>query len=182
MIFNIFQPPTLKSQLIQMPAALLLSACGNCKLPVLSCNRPKTPVHSHLFSKVINPRTSPFTAVILMINSSLDIFCIFMVNHDFEIQHAHTYFEIPNDDELGFWHCVCVCVCRPGSSVGIATEYGPDGPRIESRWDEIFRPSRPVLGPTQPPAQLIPGLSRGKVRPGRAADHSPPSSAVVMQE
>ena len=40
----------------------------------------------------------------------------------------------------------------PGSSVGIATGYGLHGPGIESRWGEIFRPSRPALGPTQPPA------------------------------
>jgi len=36
--------------------------------------------------------------------------------------------------------------CRgPGSSVGIATAYGLDGPEIESRWSEIFRtcPDRP---------------------------------------
>ena len=46
----------------------------------------------------------------------------------------------------------------------------------------IFRPSRPALGPTQPPVQWVPGLSRGKVRPGRAADYSPPSSAAVMEE
>jgi len=33
----------------------------------------------------------------------------------------------------------------PGSSVGIATAYGLDGPGIESRWGEIFRtsPDRP---------------------------------------
>jgi len=50
--------------------------------------------------------------------------------------------------------------------------------------DEIFLPSRPALGPTQPPVKWVPGLSRrgGKVRPGRAADHSPPSSAAVMEE
>jgi hypothetical protein len=50
------------------------------------------------------------------------------------------------------------------SSVGIATRYGLDGPRIESRWGggEIFRtrPERP-WGPTQPPIQWIPGLSPG---------------------
>jgi len=61
----------------------------------------------------------------------------------------------------------------PGSSVGIATDYGLDGPGSNSGGDGIFRPSRPVLGTTQPPVNWVPCLSRGKVRPGRAADHSP---------
>jgi hypothetical protein len=44
--------------------------------------------------------------------------------------------------------------------------------------------SRPALGPIQPPVQWVPGiLSPGvKARPGRDADHSPPSSAEVMNE
>jgi 8-oxo-dGTP pyrophosphatase MutT (NUDIX family) len=71
----------------------------------------------------------------------------------------------------------------PGSSVGIATDYGLHGPGIESWSGARFfaRPDRPG----GPPSLLynrywvFPG---GKVRPGRAADHSPPSSAEVLEE
>jgi len=66
--------------------------------------------------------------------------------------------------------------------MNICTDYGLDGPGSNSGGGEIFRPSRPALGPTQPPVKWVPGLSRGKVRTGRAADHSPPSSAVVTEE
>ena len=67
----------------------------------------------------------------------------------------------------------------PGSSVGIVTGYGLDGPGIESRGGEIFRnyPARP-WGPTSILYnwyRLFPG---SKERPGRDADPSPPSSAV----
>ena len=49
----------------------------------------------------------------------------------------------------------------PGSSVGIATDYGLDGPESNTGGDEIFRPSRPALGPIQPPVKWVPGFSRG---------------------
>ena len=43
---------------------------------------------------------------------------------------------INNDEELVVLQLMClfhVFVCGPGSSVGIATGYGPDGPGTESR-------------------------------------------------
>jgi hypothetical protein len=72
----------------------------------------------------------------------------------------------------GTWLRLCSLTCvwngitshqksGPGSSVGIATDYGLDDQGIESRWGEIFRPSRLVLGPSQPPVQWVPCLSRG---------------------
>jgi hypothetical protein len=42
--------------------------------------------------------------------------------------------------------------------------------------------SRTALGPTQPPIKWVLGaLSLGVKRPGREADHSPPSSAKVKE-
>ena len=50
----------------------------------------------------------------------------------------------------------------PGSSVGIATGYWLDCPGIESRWGRNFpHVFRPGLGPTQPPVQRVPSLTRG---------------------
>jgi len=49
----------------------------------------------------------------------------------------------------------------PGSSFGIATDYGLDGPGSNPGGDEIFRPSRQTLGPIQPPIKWVPGLPRG---------------------
>ena len=56
---------------------------------------------------------------------------------------------------------MCVCVCGPGSSVGIANDNGLDGPGSNPGGDEIFRPSRPALWPTQPPVKWVQVLSRG---------------------
>jgi len=62
------------------------------------------------------------------------------------------------------------------------TDYGLDGLGSNPGGDEIFRLSRPALGPTQPPVKWVPVFPGGKVQLGHAADHSTPSSAAVMEE
>jgi len=69
----------------------------------------------------------------------------------------------------------------PGSSVGIAPDYGLDGPGSNPGGDEIFTSVQTGPGAHPDSCKWVPGLIRGKVRPGRAADHSPPSSAAVME-
>jgi hypothetical protein len=67
-----------------------------------------------------------------------------------------------------------------GSSVGIATDYGLDSPRIESRWGRDFS----YTGPGVHPASYTMGTGSlpGVKRPGRGADHPPPPSAEVENE
>jgi hypothetical protein len=59
-----------------------------------------------------------------------------------------------------------VSLCGPGSSVGIATDYGLDGPGSNHGREEIFRPSRPALGPTQASCKMgtgsFPGVKCGR--------------------
>jgi hypothetical protein len=53
---------------------------------------------------------------------------------------------------LAFFNYVITILCGPGSSVGIVTDYGLDGPGIVSPVGRDFsHTSRPALGPTQPP-------------------------------
>jgi len=72
--------------------------------------------------------------------------------------------------------------CGPDSSVGIVTDYRLDG---QDRIPVGMRFSACPDQPWGPPSLLYNGywvFSGGKVRPGCAADHSPPSSVAVMEE
>jgi hypothetical protein len=70
-----------------------------------------------------------------------------------------------------------------GQLSGIALGYGLDGRGFESQQSLgifLFAVSIPVLRPTQPRTQWVSGtIFLGVKRPGREADHSPPSSAEV---
>jgi len=68
------------------------------------------------------------------------------------------------------------------SSVRIATRYGLGGQGNESRWGRDFPyPSRPALGPTQPPTQGVPGLSPGSKAVGAWRWPHTPSSAEAKE-
>ena len=56
---------------------------------------------------------------------------------------------------------VTICIWGPGNSVGLATDYVPEGLGSNTGGDEIFRPSRPTLGPSQPPLISVLEISRG---------------------
>jgi hypothetical protein len=57
-----------------------------------------------------------------------------------------------------------------------------DDPGIETRWRQNFQhPSRPALGPTQPPIQRLPGFIPRVSRNQGVALTTPPSSAEVKE-
>jgi hypothetical protein len=78
---------------------------------------------------------------------------------------------------------VCYISSR-GSSVSIVTRLRTERPGFNSQQGKKFflltTASRPTLGPTQPLIQWVQcAVSLRLKRPGREADHSPPSSAEV---
>jgi hypothetical protein len=68
--------------------------------------------------------------------------------------------------------------------MGWTTRRSGFDPRRGQRIFPLASVFRPALGPTQPPVQWVPGgpFPGAKARPGRDADHSPQSSAEVVNE
>jgi hypothetical protein len=77
--------------------------------------------------------------------------------------------------------CVCVCLGRVAQSVWrlptgcTVQDRIPGGTKFSARPDRPCGPSSLLYNGYR----VFPG---GKLRPGRAADHSPPSSAAVIEE
>jgi hypothetical protein len=69
------------------------------------------------------------------------------------------------------------------NSGSIVSDYGRSGfdPRQGQKIFPLASVSRPALGLTQPPVQWVPGVLSPGVKRGDA-DHSPPSSAAVVNE
>jgi len=80
--------------------------------------------------------------------------------------HKHTNTRTNRDMYIHQLCLLSVCFCGPGSSVGIATDYGLDGPGIESRWGRDFPPVQ--TGPGAHPASCtmgtgsFPGVNCGR--------------------
>jgi hypothetical protein len=75
-----------------------------------------------------------------------------------QLQHLHRLDNCFYNHPL--YYLVFYDIVGRDSVVITANCYGLDGPGIESRWEGGFSdPSRPVLGPTQPPTQYAPDHS-----------------------
>jgi len=105
-----------------------------------------------------------------------------------QITESSTYISLPYQQSAIYVKTIHIwepssLLCGPGSSVGIATELQAGRSGIESWWGRDFLPIQ--TGSGAHPASCTMGTGSfpgGRLRPRHAADHSPPSSAAVMEE
>jgi len=80
--------------------------------------------------------------------------------------HSHHLSKPPEPFFFSVNFNIFFLTCGPGSSVGIATDYGLDGPGSNPCEDEIFRLSRPALGAHKTYCKMgtgtFPGLKCGR--------------------
>ena len=139
-----------------------------CLLITPQFSSPSRPTHRpilwiiihHMYRLFSHARTHTHTQNNFKIQYFYNPYFILLFNSEFLTRNYVAF------DTVGwFIHIIITIVflfsVDRGSSVGIATSYGLVGPGIESPWARDFsHPSIPALGPTQPPIQCIPGLSR----------------------
>jgi hypothetical protein len=110
------------------------------------------------------------------------MFC-FLVYLYFIYFHIFIVCIVEYNKSVILWQYINYCLLLysgPGSSVGIATGYGLDGPGI--RGARIFAHVQTGPGAHQASCAMGTGSFPGVKRPGRGADHPPSPSAEVENE
>ena len=111
-----------------------------------------------LFSKASRPTVGPSQPSIERVLEALSPRTKRSPPSNPEVQNKSSYTSTSSYDK----YFVCYTFVGRDIGVSIATRYGMNGPGIESRWWRKFPyPSKPVLGPTQPPKQCVLGRYRG---------------------
>jgi hypothetical protein len=133
--------------------------------------------------------TSPAYSVTTLVTIQTEVFLYCMLVTERNCAENKSPITLPDSKFRVRFNCSTTVFRSRGSSVWcLATDWTTGLSSFDPRQRQEIFPltsvSRWALGHTQPPVQWVLGvLSPGvKARPGRDADHSPPSSAEVVNE